>query len=249
MFKKILLRSVAGATAIGSALAFSAVTAPAVVTASPEIRNVACEVKYPGSVSTATQLTLGRSVGVYGVANSATATVSTDEAGAKTPTGRVRFTLSADGKVLRAWTVSLRGGEATVGLPRRLGAQETYNVVARYLPGCSVFKPSTSNIAYYSVNKAGTNPAVNAPNVTRGDNARVNVNVRSASPFAPGGKVRMVVKRHGRVLAKQVRTLRGGKASATFREFAVGRYRVEVRYLGTRNFRPGSGADVFRVTR
>jgi hypothetical protein len=226
----------------------SVVASPAVVTSAPEIRNVACTVKYPGSVSTSTQLSLGRSVGIYGVANSATATVSTS--GAKTPVGRVRFTLSADGSVIRAWTVTLRGGEATVGLPRRLGAQETYAVEAFYLPpDCSVFAKSRSNIAYYSVDKAGTNPAANAPSITRGENGRVNVNVRSASPLAPGGKVSLVVKRNGRVLAKQTRTLSGGKASAAFRKFAVGRYRVEVRYLGTGNFTGSRGADGFRVTR
>ena len=42
MFKKVLLRSIAGATALGSVLAVSLVATPAVVTSAPEIRNVAC---------------------------------------------------------------------------------------------------------------------------------------------------------------------------------------------------------------
>lgn len=248
MFKKIIFRSVAGATAIGSALAISLVASPAVVTSAPEIRNVACEVKYPGSVSTTTQLSLGRSVGSYGVANSATATVSTG--GAKTPRGRVRFTLSADGSVIRAWTVSLRGGEATVGLPRRLGARETYAVEAFYLPpDCSVFARSRSAIAYYSVNPASTRTRVSAADVARGDNPVAVVALRSPSPFAPTGKVRIVLKRNGRVLAKQVRALSGGEATATFRTFRVGQYRVKVRYFSTRNFTGSGGATRFSITR
>jgi hypothetical protein len=254
MFKKILLRSVASTAAIGSALAVSLVATPAVVTTAPEIRNVACEVKYPGSVSTTTQLSLGRSVGAYGVANMATARVSRDEAGGKTPGGKVRFRLSdSSGKVLRAWAVQLRNGEATVGLPARLGARTTYTVRAIYLPpDCSVFQGSQSAPAYYTVNKAGTRAVVvNAPNRTRAQKGRVNVAVRTGSPFTPQGKVRVVVKRNGngKVVARQVRKLQGGKTTAVLRKFAPGKFNVRVVYLGTKNFKSSAGTGSFRVTR
>lgn len=250
MFKKILFRSVAGATAIGSALAFSVVASPAVVTTAPEIRNVACSLEYPSSVATSTSLTLGRSVGIYGVENSATATVSRDESGAKQPVGQVRFELSADGSIIREWTVSLRRGTATIGLPKRLGAQATYAVVAHYLPpGCSIFRSSSSNTAYYSVNKAATRSRAKVDDLVRGENPRAAVVVRSASSVAPGAKVRVVLKRNGRVLAKQVHRLSGGKATATFRKFRPGKYRVVVRYFSTANFIGSGHRNSFRITR
>lgn len=250
MFKKILLRSVAGATAAGSALAMSLVAAPAVVTSAPEIRNVACDEKYQGSVSTTTQLSLERAVAIYGVSTTATAKVTRDEAGAKSPTGRVKFTLlNPGGGVRNAWVVGLSGGEASITLPQDLPARATYTVRARYMPGCSIFAGSSSAPAYYTVNKAGTRTGVNAPNITRGENARVNVEVRSGSPLTPVGQVRIVVLRQAKVLASQTHRLRGGKVSATFRKFPVGYYDVEVRYLGTRNFRASKGADDFRVSR
>jgi hypothetical protein len=251
MFKKILLRSVASTAAIGSALAVSLVATPAVVTTAPEIRNVACEVKYPGSVSTTTQLSLGRYVGAYGVPNFATARVSRDEAGAKTPVGKVRFRIfNPNGKVRRAWTVRLRNGEATVGLPRRLGAQNTYTVRANYIPpDCSIFQRSASAPAYYTVNKAGTRTVVRAPDRTRGQNGRVNVALRSAN-FTPQGKVRIVIKRGDRVVARQVRKLNtNGRVSAGFRKFAVGKFNVRAVYLGTPNFKRSAGNATFRVTR
>jgi hypothetical protein len=253
MFKKILLRSVASTAAIGSALAVSLVATPAVVTTAPEIRTVACEVPYPSSVSTTTQLSLGRSVGAYGVSNMATARVSRDEAGGKTPGGRVRFRLfNPNGAVRNSWTVQLRNGEATVGLPARLGAQSTYTVRANYIPpSCSVFQGSQSAPAYYTVNKAGTRTVVNAPNRTRAQKGRVNVAVRTGSPFTPQGKVRVVVKRNGngKVVARQVRKLQGGTTTAVLRKFAPGRFNVRVVYLGTKNFKRSTGNDTFRVTR
>jgi hypothetical protein len=251
LFKKILLRSVASTAAIGSALAVSLVATPAVVTTAPEVRNVACEVKYPGSVSTTTQLSLGRYVGAYGVANFATARVSRDEANAKTPVGRVRFRLiNPDGTLRRAWKVQLRNGEATVGLPRRLGAQNTYTVRANYIPpDCSIFQRSASAPAYYTVNKAGTRTVVRAPDRTHGQNGRVNVRLRTASPFTPQGKVRIVVKRGDRVVARQVRKLNDGKVSANFRKFAVGKFNVRAVYLGAKNFKRGAGNTGFRITR
>jgi hypothetical protein len=254
LFKKILLRSVASTAAIGSALAVSLVATPAVVTTSPEIRNVACDLKYPSSVSTTTQLSLGRSVGAYGTENWATARVSRDEANAKTPVGKVRFRLfnRSDGSLIRAWRVQLRGGEATVGLPRRLGAQTTYTVRANYIPpDCSIFQRSASAPAYYTVNKAGTRTVVRAPDRTRGQNGRVNVRLRTGSPFTPQGKVRIVVKRaaNNRVVARQVRKLEDGRVSATFRKFAVGRFKVRAVYLGAKNFERSAGNARFRVTR
>lgn len=249
MFKKVLLRSVVGATAVGSMLTMSLVSAPSVVTSAPEIRNVACGVKYPGSVSTTTSLKLSRSIAVYGSSNKATATVSRDDSD-KTPGGSVRFSLSGNG-VNKSWTVSLSGGDASVSLPRNLEAGNTYTVKARYFPpDCSVLKGS-SDSAYYTVVKAKTLRSVNAPDVDRGERARVSVVVSSQRPgmFTPRGQVRIVVKRAGNVLLSKTVTLQDGRVRTSLKKFRPGSYDVVARYFGTTNFSGARGSDDFRVRR
>lgn len=243
MFKKILLRSVVGATAVGSALGVSLVATPAVVTSAPEIRTVACAT-YPGSVSTTTDLSVRPAVAAYGTSAKATAKVSS---GSGTPWGSVRFVLTKpDGKV--RWDVSLSRGVAAVSLPRTLSAGHTYPVTARYMPTeCSRFAGSSDG-AYYTVKKSPASTRVNAPNVRRTQSARVNVAVGS-STVAPTGQVRIVVKRRGRVVASKVRTLSGGKASASFGRIRVGSYDVRAVYRGTINFGSSAGSDEFRVRR
>jgi hypothetical protein len=100
------------------------------------------------------------------------------------------------------------------------------------------------------VQKAGTRTIVRAPNRTRGQKGRVNVRLRTGSPFAPQGKVRIVVKRGNRVVARQVRKLNNdGRVSTGFRKFAVGKFKVRAVYLGAPNFKRSAGNTTFRVTR
>jgi hypothetical protein len=250
MFKKILLKSVVGATAVGSALTMSAVAAPSVLTSAPEISNVACSEQYPGSVSTTTQLKLSRAIAQYGSTNVAHVTVSGEKAGDKA-NGSVTFTLTGGG-VSESWTKSVKGGQASVTLPRKLAADNTYTVRAEYTAGeCSVFKDSESKAAYYSVNKANTMRRVNAPNVDRGQRARVTVAISSARPgmFTPRGQVRIVVSRGGDKLATKTVRLEGGRALVKFGKFRPGSYDVAVRYFGTGNFKGARGTDGFRVRR
>lgn len=244
MFKKVLLRSIAGATALGSVLAVSLVATPAVVTSAPEIRNVACSLPYPSSVSTNTTVSTTRGVAAYGAATTATATVTRDDAGYN-PRGSVRFLLR--GAVDKSWTVKLRNGQASVSLPRTLPAGNTYTVTAKYFPpSCSIFKRSSGS-TYYTVFKAGTRTRVNAPNIRRTQRPSANVVVRST--LTPSGKVRVVLVRKGNTVAAQTKRLSGGRASASFRKVRPGKYTMKVKYLGTRNFRASSGADTFRVRR
>jgi len=244
MFKKVLLRSVAGATALGSMLAVSLVATPAVVTSAPDIRNVACSLQYPGSVSTNTTVATTRGVAGYGAATTATATVTRDDAG-RNPRGTVRFVLR--GAVNKTWTVRVRQGRASVTLPRTLPARNTYRVTAYYFPpSCSIFKRSDGT-TYYTVYKAGTRTRVSAPNIRRYQKPTANVVVRST--LTPRGKVRIVLVRKGNQVAAQTKRLRGGRTSATFRKVRPGYYKMKVRYLGAKNFRPSSGADGFRVRR
>jgi hypothetical protein len=243
MFKKVLLRSFAGATALGSVLALSLVATPAVVTSAPEIRNVACSLKYPTSVSTATSLSMRR-IAAYGASTTATATVTRDDAGTQ-PKGTVRFLLR--GAVNKSWSVKLRNGQASVALPRTLPASNTYSVTAKYWPpSCSIFKRSSGS-ASYTVFKADTRTSVNARDIRRTEKPTAKVVVRST--LTPVGKVRVALVRKGNTIATQTKRLSGGRASASFSKVRPGRYKMKVKYLGTGNFRASSGADTFRVRR
>ena len=246
MFKKLLLKSVVGATVAGSALAVSLVATPAVVTSAPEIQNVACTVKYPGSVSTTTRVSMSRSVGTYGQSATATATVS---AGNRKPGGSVRFILSrSGGGIVKSWTVSLRRGQASVTLPP-LGGRSTYRMRALYnAPDCSIFSRSGSS-AYYTVNPANTRASVAAPNVSRPSSAQATAVVSSPCPARVTGKVRFTVIRNGNQVASETHSLSGERSSANLGKLRPGRYSVKVTYLGNRNFRRVSASDAFRVTR
>lgn len=243
MFKKFLLRSLAGATAIGSALALSLVATPGGLPSAPEIRNVSC-VQYPSRAATTTDVSVPWAA-AYGTATRATATVSS---GAGTPTGSVKFILLNDsGSVLDTWTKDLSSGKASVWLPRSLPAGQTYTVRGRYDPGCSPFAGS-GDTAYYTVEKATTTTSVNAPDVKRGADARVSV-VVSSKVFTPRGNVRIIVVRNGMVIASTTRTLSRGRASATFGKYRVGSYTAKATYLGARNFSRSQGSDGFHVLR
>lgn len=250
MFKNILLRSVAGATALGSALTISLVATPAVVTSAPDIQNVACTVQYPSSVSTSTGVSLAKKFAVYGARNSATASVARTDGSSKTPGGSVRFILSKQGgSVIQRWTASLSGGQATVFLPRRLPARSAYSVTARYLPpGCTIYKPSSGSNGF-SVFPGTTATGVNAPNIRRGQIARARVTVTSDSPFTATGRVTVVLSRRGNQLASKTYTLDSGSVTASFGRRRVGTYTVTAYYKGTNNYKQSQGADDFRVRR
>ena len=207
---------------------------------------------YPGSVSTTTRSPRAP-VAIYGVSTTATARVSRDEAGAEDAGWELRFILKNNDGSVRKSVDRGRSPAARppITLPRRLPSKRTYTVRARYIPpSCTIFKPSSSQRGRTTPSaRPAPAPAVNAPNVHRGERAHVHVKVRSGSPLDPHGRVRIVVERNGKAIASQVHRLRSGRANATFRRFHPGHYNVKVRYLGARNFRASHGEDDFRVYR
>lgn len=247
MFKKVLLRSLVGTTALGSALAMSVVAGPATVTTAPEIRTVACD--YPANVTTTTDITLNTPVALYGAFNTATATVS---AGEGTPEGTVEFTVTRDDTTVGTWSRTLNAnGKATISLPRYLNAQATYTIEAAYVPTeCSEFKPSEADpAANLSVYKRGTSLDTRAPHRARGQRPYVAVSVDSGLPRDAAGKVRIIIKRAGKVRANRVVRLSDGSARAVFRKMAPGKFSVQTRYLGTRNFSRSTDTNGFVVRR
>jgi hypothetical protein len=246
MFKKMLFKSVAGATALGSAFAVSLVATPAMVTSAPEIRNVACNIAYPQSVATNTQLSLVRTAGQYGLQNSATVRVVRTDSAGRNPVGRAVIRVVG----VRNYTVRLTNGEATVNLPR-LNARQTYTVRARYVPpGCSVFAPSASAPSYYTVIRAGVRLNVNAPNVRRNVRPRVNVTATSLTGMTPPGRVRVRLYREAvQVGAKWASLNRNGQTRVFFPRKRPGYYQAKVFYPASQNFSQASGENDARILR
>jgi hypothetical protein len=246
MLKKLMLRSVASATAVGSVVAMSLAAGPATVSSAPAIKNVACTIEYQASVATTTTLSLQRSGAQFGVRNAATVTVSRDDAGARTPRGSVRIWIVGG----PSWTVSLRDGSASVSFPRRLGSGETYTVRARYnAPSCSVFADSSAAPRYYTVHQARTNMDVDARNLRRGMRPRVDVNVWSATGPTPPGRVQVVLTRNAVQVGSKWARLDGGETRVWFPRKRPGVYDVSVRYPQRKNFRWSNGEDEFRIFR
>lgn len=248
MFKKLIYKSVAGATAVGSLLAVSLVATPATITSAPAIRNVSdhCANQYAHTVSTTTDLQLARTAAQYGTRNVASVQVSRDDAGASQPVGRVRVSILG----LQSWTVRLVDGMATVALPRTLTARRTYIVVARYLPrDCSVFAASRSNRSYYTVIRAGVRLNVDAPNVDSSVRPRVDVQARSLTGVTVPGSVRVRLYRDAVLVDVKWAMLDDGFVRVFFPRKRPGVYDARVYYPARTNFSVASGEDDFRVFR
>lgn len=241
MFTKILFRSVAGTTALGSALAVSLIAGPGTVTAAPEIRNVACE--YAPAGKTSTDLTLQKSLGFFGDANRATVQVSN---GNTTPDGEVLFAVDGKTRAVRQLNAS---GTATFGLPGYLGAGVDHVVTATFVPADECTWVGSSDTDYYSVFRRGTKTGAAAPDRVRGKNPVVRVSVDSGLPRDARGKVRVVLRRDGKIRASRVVRLSDGAAVVRFRKMVVGDYKVRVRYLGARNFKRSTNVTTFGIQR
>jgi hypothetical protein len=249
VFRKSLARSLVGTTALSTAVAASLVAGPSVVATAPEIRHVDnhCTEPYPGRVSTSTDLEVRAPIARFGAQNVVTATVShTDPAVEGTPDGAVTFTLGDSA----TWTRPLNAnGVASVALPRYLKASATYPVTAAFVAEeCSVFGGSSDSGAY-TVFRGATSASASVRSRGRGRRPVVDVSVDSALPRDPAGKVRIRVESAGKVRGERVAHLRGGSARAVLRTLQPGRYQVDVRYLGTRNFEPSDVGAGFRIRR
>lgn len=241
MFTKILFRSVAGTTALGSALAVSLIAGPGTVTASPEIRNVACE--YPAAASSETALTLLNSMGRFGDVNRATVQVTS---GNTTPAGQVQFAINGNTRATRPLSAN---GTATFGLPGYLPAKTTHSVTATFVPADACAVEGSSDSSSYTVFRRGTKATAAAPDRVRGKRPVVRVSVDSGLPRDARGKVRVVLRRGGKIRANRVVRLSDGSAVVRFRKMRVGDYKVRVRYLGARNFKRSTNVTTFGVQR
>ncbi len=251
LFKNILLRSVAGVTAVGSALALSLVAGPAMTTASPEIRNVGLPVR-----------TRGR--------------LHHHHAQARAPRGHLRCLHHGDchGQRLDRRRRGRAGSEcvhpqelrrlgpqdvdreaqrrqghghaaapppveAHLRRPRKLPPEALLDLQAQPLGRGVLHRPQAGHA--HGGERARTFTVASA----RGSTSRSAPPARSTPTVASGSSSSGT----GKAIASQVHRLRSGRANATFRKFRPGHYDVKVRYLGARNFRGSSGEDGFRVYR
>ncbi|HEX6246575.1 MAG TPA: Ig-like domain-containing protein [Nocardioidaceae bacterium] len=251
MFTKLLAKSAAVSAAVGTTLALSLVSSPAMVTAAPEIRTVACD-DYAAERQTTTTLELSRAAGQYGAINRATATVTDGDA---TPTGSVRFTVydKTSGAVTPAGTDALdANGQATVRLSRYLRANRTYMVTANYRPSDSCeFQPSDAEAMFYTVYKRTTSTSVDAPARRAGQRPVVSVTVNAYFPERLAGRAKIVItkKGQGKALRGRIVRLNDRAATVSFKRLRPGVYTAKVRYTGNVNYAASSGADNFRVFR
>lgn len=232
-----MLKKVFGKAAAGT-LAASLVLVPGAVVAGPQLSNVAYACDYPGGYATQTHLRMGKTVGVYGHRNRAHVRV---QSGTGTPQGKVGITVGNRKTVV----VTLdNSGRASYRLPRRLSAQTTYDVSARYRGKCD-HNPSgdTSN---YTVQKAGLAVAAAVAHPKR---AKFNARLAGAGGLNPNvGSVRFKVKKNGKkVMARRV-GVGNGYAEVDMANLKVrGKYRLITIYRGTANFERGVDRLTFRV--
>lgn len=245
MFGKHLKKSVATAAAVGAVLAVAATTSPGVVTAAPQIKNVACQDNYPNPAASNTNLTLTRPIQQYGQRNRANVVVTT---GNKDATGSVRISVAG-----RSWTEPLVSGEASHAIPRRLDVG-SYPVRARYIPDCAGGQVAPSgDTETLTVGQAKTRVSSRfAPDIQRGEHPRVRAVVKST--VSPGGEARVTIF-NGKTRKSQVVSLDkvGGGESTIFARFSktrkLGQWTVKIKYLGTSNFQPCKEFTGFHVTR
>ena len=247
MFRKHLKKSVATAAAVGTVLAIASVSSPATVSSAPAIKKVACTDNYPNPIDTDTNLSLTRPLQQYGQPNQATARVSSNSGD---PTGVIRFSVAG-----RSWTKPVVNGEASIKLPRRLQAGDTYIVRARFRPDCSTGEYAGSGDREpLTVYKAKTRVTdVFAPNRDRGERPRVRA-VVSSRWLSPGGSARVTIFNDGAKKSQVVAVEKVGDGDSLIRArfsrtYKLGEWGVRVKYLGTRNFEGSQNSASFNITR
>lgn len=197
----------------------------------------------PLSVPSTTEVDVTRAVSAYGKVRKATATVTADDGPA---TGKVTFALGR-----REVTRSLTAGKATWRLPRYLPAGR-HRVIASY-DGNDATDPSTSAPATVKVRKAATKINSKAKYKKRKRKVVAKARVRAANGANPRGKVKFVIKRGKKTVAKKKDKLnRRDIAKVVLEKRKIrrpGKYRVIVKYLGSNNLKRSKDRAKYRVRR
>ena len=189
-----------------------------------------------------TTLTLSKSASRYGEDVTATAKVVTSSGA---PDGDVAF--SVDGVATKAKVD--KDGVATLVLPD--APVGNHSVTASFVPKDTAhYDGSTSAPQAWAIEKARTKMRVPVTGKRRDVVTKVGVKAAGAFGTVPTGKVKIKLKRIGKVGRwVKVRKLRDGEAKAGFGKLKVGRYRVVVKYRGDDNHLDKRKVKTFRVRR
>ena len=191
----------------------------------------------------ATTLVLDRTAADYGQDVTATAKVTT---GAGAPDGDVAF--SVDGGTATKVRVD-KDGMAALALPDASVGGHT--VVATFVPRDTASYDASTATQTLSVAKARTKMRV--PVVGKKTSVATKVGVKAMGAFdtVPTGKVKIKLKRIGKVGRwVKVRKLSDtGSATAGFGKLKAGQYRVTVKYRGDGNHQAKTRTRTFRVRR
>jgi hypothetical protein len=189
-----------------------------------------------------TTLTLSKTASKYGEDVTATAKVVTSSGA---PDGDVAF--SVDGVATKARVD--KDGVATLVLPD--APVGNHSVTASFVPKDTAhYDGSTSAPQAWAIEKARTKMRVPVTGKRRDVVTKVGVKAAGAFGTVPTGKVKIKLKRIGKVGRwVKVRKLRDGEAKAGFGKLKVGRYRVVVKYRGDGNHLAKRKVKTFRVRR
>jgi hypothetical protein len=245
MFTKILLKSIASTAAAGAVVAMAQVAGPAAVTASPTIENVACSTSYQGCAHTNADVDVDHQVTQYGTFNTITVTVHNTETGGRI-VGGGHATVIIRGVNTRS--VQLTNGRGTLSVPRRLDANQTYDIVVQF-PSQGQYGRST-DITRLTVVKSRTDLAVRASDLQGGQRPVVTGSVTGRTGLDPHGRVEVQLFHRGDLVKSKTVGINDGDFTARFgRESDRGLWTAEATFLGNDNFRRSSGSDDFRVRR
>ncbi len=210
--------------------------APMGLLAGTQVAPAACS--YQPENTTATTLSLRKSIAMFGAHNRAFVRVTS---GGGTPSGSVVIATRG-----RPGTRQLdANGRATTAINRKLRAGATYTIRASFDGDCT-YGPSDSDTKFYTVVKAKTRTA---PFVVKARKAKFSMKVTGAMGLHPqAGRVRFKVFKGHKLVRVGSTHVRHHRAAVNLPNLhKKGRYRVKVIYFGNKNFRRSSHIRFFHV--
>ncbi|MEX0428130.1 Ig-like domain-containing protein [Nocardioides sp. DS6] len=177
-----------------------------------------------GVAATTTTLRLNHSSTAYGIKTTAKATVSSTHG---TPAGTVTFKVGS-----HTYHATVKNGVASYTLPAL--APGSYRVTAAFAPtDTDTYLASTSAASTLRITKDSTRTTSSVRGVRLHQKPTATVAVHSTHRGAVSGKVKVQLKRYGRVMQTRTLTLRNGRATANFWKInRAGTWRVVATYAG-----------------
>jgi hypothetical protein len=208
--------------------------------ASPQIALMACDDGYEDTIPTTTEVWVGDSIGRYGNRNRVYVDVDGTD-GEPVPPGTVEIYIDGDYYT----TLDNNQDVVSTNLRRTLKARNTYAITAEYISECP-YEDSSGNTAYYSVRRANVNADARVLNARQ---AKFRGLFDGSEGLHPqGGDSNFTVTRGNKKkpIRRGNKVVRDGMANKNLKNLGKGRYKLTVKFNGTRNFKPASDTTTFR---